>query len=240
MCGQWHANICGLGEIFDNENVHTALENMFKNNYKPSMRNFTNPWRIFSLNDESGSVICVYPEGSQKPAIPVPYCEETMHGFEYQFAGLLMSEGYIDQGLTIAKSVRDRYNGSNRNPWNEIECGSNYARSMASFAMLPILSGFTFDLPRGTIGFDPKINKDNFRCIWSLGTGWGNVVIGKSKTAINLNDGSLKLTSVKLPYVDNISSVIADGNNIDFSFCDGVVSFEEMSIEKSLEVLYNA
>lgn len=238
LCGQWHANLCGLGEIFDKNSVHTALENMFKNNYKSSMRKFTNPWRIFALNDESGSVICAYPEGSQKPAIPVPYCEETMHGFEYQFAGLLMSEGYIDQGLTVAKAVRDRYNGSNRNPWNEIECGSNYARSMASFAMLPILSGFTFDLPHGTIGFDPKINKDNFRCIWSLGTGWGNVVIDKSKTVINLNDGYLKLTSVNLPYADNVSSVIADGINIDFSVCDGVVSFREITVEKSLEVLY--
>jgi hypothetical protein len=45
------------------------------------MRNFANPWRIFSLNDDAGTVICDYPEGAKKPKIPVPYCEETMHGF---------------------------------------------------------------------------------------------------------------------------------------------------------------
>lgn len=236
LCGQWHSNICGLGEIFDSKNVHTALENMFKNNYKPSMRDFANPWRIFALNDESGSIICVYPDGVKKPAIPVPYCEESMHGFEYQFSGLLMSEGYISEGLTVAKAVRDRYNGSNRNPWNEIECGSNYARSMASFAMLPILSGFMFDLPGGMIGFDPKVNKDSFRCIWSLGTGWGNVIIDSSKTSVNINSGSLKLKSLKLPYVKNVSSVAADGKNLDFDFADGIITFAETTVTDCIEV----
>ena len=42
--------------------------------------------------DEAGAVICDYPKGSQKPVIPIPYCEECMTGFEYAFAGLLISE----------------------------------------------------------------------------------------------------------------------------------------------------
>ena len=239
LCGQWHANICGLGEIFDNSKVHIALENMLKNNYKSTMRDFTNPWRLFALNDESGTIICDYPEGTQKPAIPVPYCEESMHGFEYQFAGLLMSEGYIEEGIKVAKAVRDRYNGSNRNPWNEIECGSNYARSMASFAMLPILSGFVFDLPKGIIGFDPKVNKNDFRCLWSLGTGWGNVVIKNDLTVINLKKGELKLTALNLPYAKNVKSVIADGKNIDFSSKDGIISFDETVVCSSIEVVCN-
>ena len=105
-------------------------------------------WRLFSLGDEAGTVICSYPEGVQIPAIPIPYCEETMTGFEYAFAGLLISEGYFEEGEQVVKAIRDRYDGEKRNPWNEIECGSNYARPMLSFALLPIFSGFEFDLPK--------------------------------------------------------------------------------------------
>ena len=55
MLAQWHADIIGLGEIFDKEQVFDALSEMMKNNYKPTMREFVNPWRIFSVNDEAGT-----------------------------------------------------------------------------------------------------------------------------------------------------------------------------------------
>ena len=78
-----------------------------------------------------------------------------MHGFEYAFAGLLISEGMVEEGISVVKAIRDRYRGFNRNPWNEIECGSNYARSMASFALMPIFSGFQFAMQDRMLGFHP-------------------------------------------------------------------------------------
>ncbi len=132
-----------------------------KNNYKERIKDIFNQWRVFCVDDESGTIILDYPENTSKPSIPIPYSEETMTGFEYSFAGLLFSRGFIDEGLKIVKSVRERYDGKKRNPWNEMECGSNYARTMSSFAFLPILSGFSFDMPNKTIGFNPKINKNN-------------------------------------------------------------------------------
>lgn len=236
LCGQWHANICGLGRLFDKEQTHTALENMFKNNFKSSMRNFTNPWRIFALNDEAGSIICDYPEGAEKPKIPICYCEESMHGFEYQFAGLLISEGFVDEGLRVVKAVRDRYQGHNRNPWNEIECGNNYARSMASFALLPIISGFSFDLPHGKIGFNPIVKEDNFRCLWSLGTGWGNVQISGQETKITVRRGELKLNAVELPYLKQVETVKIDGVDVPFTFENGVLQFAECNVCHAIEV----
>lgn len=237
LCGQWHANILGLGNLFDQTQIESALKNMVRNNYKPTLRGFTNPWRLFGLNDDAGTVICDYPEGTYKPKIPVPYCEETMHGFEYQFAGLLMSEGFIQEGLNVVQSVRNRYQGYNRNPWNEIECGSNYARSMASFAMLPILSGFTFDLPHGLIGFEPKVSKDHFRCLWSLGTGWGNVTIKDRTTRITILHGNLTLCALKLPYIEHPAKLLIDGNEVPFTVTDGVLNFRKQVITSTIEVL---
>lgn len=108
MLGQWHANICGLGDIFDKQQRRIALQSMMKNNFKQSLRNFTNMWRIYALNDEGGAVICNYPEDSNRPVIPIPYCDECMTGFEYSFAGLLISEGFTEEGLEVVRAIRDR------------------------------------------------------------------------------------------------------------------------------------
>lgn len=237
LLGQWHADICGLGDIFDPEQVDTALCNMIKNNYKSSLRNFANPWRIFGLNDDAGTVICDYPEGAKKPKIPVPYCEETMHGFEYAFAGLLLSRGFIEEGQRVVSAVRERYRGHNRNPWNEMECGSNYARSMASFALIPILSGFTFDLPHGEIGFDPKVNKTDFRSIFSLGGGWGEARITPKKTQIEIKGGSLTLCALRLPYLTGVKTLMIDGKETEFRLDGNVISFDKTTVEKIIEII---
>ena len=207
-----------------------------KNNYKESMRYFANPWRLFSLNDESGTVICDYPDGVEKPRIPVPYCEETMTGFEYSFAGLLCSRGQIDDGLKVVKAVRDRFDGNNRNPWNEFECGSNYARAMASYALIPILSGFEFDMPHHHIGFNPcKVN--DFKCIWSLADAWGNFEVNNNTVKINVYEGEINLKSLSLKFCNKISNVKIDGKDIDFEFENGIIYFKETSLSKYVEII---
>lgn len=236
MLGQWHSYILGCGEIFDKKQMNTALESMMKYNFIPSMRNFANPWRIFCLNDEAGAVMCAYPENAEKPAIPVPYCEENMTGFEYAFAGLLIAAGKIEDGLKVIKAVRDRYDGKKRNPWNEIECGSNYARSMASFALLPIFSGFEFDLSKGHIGFAPIENKDNFKCLFSVGTGWGYFERTSSTATVKLLGGRLTLKTLGAKFAQKVTSVSIDGKATDFDFEGGVISFGAQTVTDKIEI----
>lgn len=237
MCAQWHSAICGLGDIFDKEQRKIAAIHLFKNNYKPTMRNFINAWRIFCLNDEAGSVICDYPDYIRVPYVGAPYCQETMHGFEYQMAGLLVSEGYIDEAITVVKAVRDRYDGAKRNPWNEMEFGNNYARSMASFALIPLFAGFEFDLPFGRIGFNPRLSGD-FKSFWSLGTGWGQYVKTECFSEIKVYAGKVKLKSINLPYVKSVSKVISDGCEIEFGFDSGIVTFEDTVITEGIKIVY--
>ncbi len=231
MLAQWHADLLGAGEIFDAAQVDTALDSMMKHNFKPTMRDHANPWRLFSINDEAGSVICAYPADVKKPAIPISYCEETMTGFEYAFAGLLLSRGHIEDGLRVVRAVRDRFNGQNRNPWNEFECGSNYARSMASYALIPLLSGFTADLPQGKLGFAPKTEGD-FRAPFSLGGAWGEFIRTAQKTTIRVEEGALTLSALTLPYLTKVTGVAIDGKGVDFSFADGVLSFPSTSFKE--------
>ena len=239
LCAQWHADICGLGDIFDAKQIKTALRSVYKYNHKKSMRNFSNPWRTFSFNDESGTVMCGYPDGVYKPAVPIPYCEETMTGFEYQLAGILISRGMTDEGLEIVKSVYERFDGEKRNPWNEFECGSNYARAMASFALLPIFAGFMFDLPKGMIGFNPKVNKDKYKSFWSVGTAWGVFESKKNMVEITVYEGSADLCEIRLPFVKDISKMMIDDKCVKFCIENGRILFDKTTAEKSVKIKCN-
>lgn len=237
LCGQWHACIAGLGQIFDAELTKTALENLYKNNFLPSVRELANPWRAFAVNDESATIMFSYPEGTYKPFIPITYSEESMHGFEYQFAGLLFSQGLYEKGLSIVKSVRDRYDGEKRNPWNEMECGSNYARSMASFALLPIISGLIFDLPKKTLGFNPKI-KGDFRSFFSVGTGYGVMNLDKKSMNVSLLFGKLELCSFIIPDGFKPKQLLLDGKALDFTFNDNKLQFATTTIENNIQIIF--
>ncbi len=238
MLGQWHSDIIGIGEIFDKSQIKIALKNMMKNNFKESMREFCNTWRIFSLNDEAGTVICAYPDKSVKPSIAVPYCDETMTGFEYQFAGFLIRYGMINEAIKVVKAIRDRYDGEKRNPWNEIECGSNYARSMASFALMPIFGGFEFDMPRHYMGFNPACQKGDFKCLWSIEPGWGTFEITDGYAKLLVIEGSVKLSSFGAKFAKTVKNVVADGKNIKFHGEDGTIKFDLITINNSLEIFY--
>ncbi len=239
VCGQWHANICGLGEIFEKAKVQSSLQSIYRYNFKRVMRRFFNPCRIFCLNEESGTVICEYPEGTEKPTVPIPYCQECMTGFEYQAAALMISEGMTEQGLELVRAIRSRYDGEKRNPWNEIECGSNYARSMASYSLIPIFSGFIFDLPKGLIGFDPIQKSETFRCLWSVDSGWGLVEIVPHQTQIRLLGGHIRICQLKLPYLgDKAVSVKADGAELAAACRNGLISMPYTDAKQSVTVTY--
>lgn len=236
LLGQWHAGLLGLGEIFNQKQMDTALDSMYKLLYKPSMRAHTNPWRLFCLNDEAGTVICEYPEEEKKPCIPIPYCEETMTGFEYAFAGTLILGGKMDKALTVVKAIRDRYDGKKRNPYNEIECGSNYARAMAAFALLPLASGFQYDLSKGFIGFAPVEKKEEFQCFFSLGTGWGEYRQTSKVREIYLAAGTLSLCGFGI-VSEQVLRVEIDGKSVAFSCTDGEISFKRQKLSHSLKVI---
>lgn len=235
VLAQWHCDIIGLGDIYDPEKLDKALMIIYRYNFKESMRDEYNPYRVFCVNDESGVVMCSFPR--TRPAIPILTSCETMHGFEYSFAGLLMSRGHIGEGLRVVRGVRDRYDGAKRNPWNEIECGSNYARSMSSFAFLPILSGMKFDMVRGHLGFAPKVNADNFRCLWSLDCAWGSVEIKGGCAALNIVSGALTLTKLEVAGIRDGAAVTVDGKAVSAAVRDGAVVFDSpVTVRKKLRI----
>ena len=113
-------------------------------------------------------------------------------GLEYMLASHLIFRGLTDEGLNIVRTARARHDGHRRNPWNEIECGSYYARSMSSFALINAWSGLSYDLTRGFLGFDPKDEGDG-TWFWSVGEGWGTVARAGNRVTLEVRYGRLQL-----------------------------------------------
>lgn len=232
VLGQWHASLCGLGDIFKPGRVRKALRAIYRHNFKPSLREHFNPCRIYSLNDEAGTVMVEWPRGRRKPVVPVPYSEETMHGFEYQAACHCLMNGLVKEGLQMVRAVRDRYDGERRNPWNEIECGHNYARSMASYALLNACSGFQFDMVNQRLAFHPiELGDRRFRCFWCLEGAWGMFLATKQEAVLAVMAGELTLQRLGLPFLKGKAvkakvgkrKIVAQGSGGDLRFDEPAV-----------------
>ncbi|HHW31575.1 MAG TPA: hypothetical protein GXX20_07885 [Clostridiaceae bacterium] len=190
------AHMVGLGYILPEEHVKKAIESVYKYNFFTDFSNHCNMQRTYVLNDEKGLVLCTWPYGG-RPRFPFIYSDEVWTGIEYQVAAHLIFEGFVEEGLTIVKTIRDRQDGYRRNPWNEVECGHHYARSMASWTVLIALTGFQCDMVKKEIRFSPKIYREDFSTFWSTSTAWGiyrqklNKETGKMEHEIEVLYGEL-------------------------------------------------
>jgi non-lysosomal glucosylceramidase len=206
ILGQWHADIAGLGDLLAPENVRSALKSVFNENYRPSLRDHFNPCRVYAYEDEAGLLNCTWPDETTKPALPVPYAEEVWTGLEYMMASHLIQRGLIDEGLKVVRSARARHDGSRRNPWNDIECGSYYIRALSSYALVNAYSGLSFDQRCAEIGFRPARAGDA-TYFWSAGRGWGVVELKGSIVTLAVKGGELAVSRLRLPGFSGAATV---------------------------------
>jgi uncharacterized protein (DUF608 family) len=191
--GAWLARLCGVRTPQSEEHIRRHLESIFAYNFKDNLWEHANTQRPgFAWGDEAGLLLCTWPKDG-KPTLPFVYSDEVWTGIEYQVAGHLIASGHVAEGLTIVKALRSRYDGETRNPWNEYECGSFYARAMASYGLLEALSGFHYSLATRELHLAPRLNDRPLRCFFSTATGWGTVVIHEKQIEIQLEQGELKI-----------------------------------------------
>ena len=159
-----------------------------------------------------------------------------MTGFEYALAALMIHNGIICEGERIVRTVRERYDGEKRNPYNEIECGSNYARSMASFALLPIYSGFRYDMTKKYIGFFP-VRGEIGRYFFSVQNTWGTVRLEENMQQLRIEGDALELREYGTHAASRVRGVVVDGKKIAFTVQEDGIAFAPVRIQKSLKIL---
>ncbi|HEY3897916.1 MAG TPA: GH116 family glycosyl-hydrolase [Chthoniobacter sp.] len=211
--GQSWAWQVGLGRVLPEKETRAALQALWRYNFTPDVgpyRAVNKPGRWYAMPGEGGLLMCSFPRADwdykkssgKGPEWAAGYFNECMNGFEYQVAGHMIAEGMAMEGLAITRMVHDRYQASRRNPWNEVECGDHYARSMASYGVFLAACGFEHHGPRGHIGFAPKLTPENFRAPFTTAEGWGTFAQksqgGAMTASLSLKYGSLRTRSLAL------------------------------------------
>jgi hypothetical protein len=195
LTGQWLGRASGLGLQFDPARVRTALRSIFRHNFKRSLRGHANCQRAFALQDEAALVLCTWPRGG-RPVLPFIYCDEAWTGVEYAVASHLLAEGMEREALAIVRAIGRRHDGERRNPWNQFEAGSYYARALSSWALLTAASGFVCDAPEGMLGFD--VSRRPCAWFWSAQGSWGMAARDRSGVSLRVDHGRLTLRRLQL------------------------------------------
>jgi uncharacterized protein (DUF608 family) len=194
LLGQWWAHQLDLGHVLPAGHVRTALASIVAFNYRTSFRGFQHGYRVFADADDAGLLICTWPHGG-RPAVPIRYADEVWTGVEYQVAAHCLFEGMTEQGLRILTGLRDRYDGSRRNPYNEIECGDHYSRAMAGFSVLDAWTGAWYDAWAGHLRLG--LGAERYPLI--AGPGWGEVTAAERTLTFRCLGGEVPLTEVSVP-----------------------------------------
>jgi len=213
VIGQGWAFQVGLPRVLPEKETVLALKSLWRYNFTPDVAPYRAAYkagRWYAMPGEAGLLMCTfprtdwdYPQAKGKGAEwAAGYFNECMNGFEYQVAGHMLWEGLVTEGLAITRAVHDRYHAARRNPFNEVECGDHYARSMASYGVFLAACGFECHGPNGHIGFAPRMTPENFRTAFTAPEGWGSFsqkIEGRSLTAeLALQRGRLRLNTLSL------------------------------------------
>ena len=217
--GQWWANQLGLGPIYPHDRTVAALGRLYEGNVTTHDRHVG--YRDFLGNGDSGWRMVVFPGAI--PGKALHYHCEVMSGFEYSMAATMLQYGMLEEGLTVIRTIYDRYDGRLRargevttapnatvfgtgSPVGEDECGDYYARALSSWSSLLALQGFSYDGPDQSIGFQPVWQPENHRSFFTAAEGWGlfsQTLAGSRQTAtIDLKYGDLDLRTITLAVPD--------------------------------------
>jgi hypothetical protein len=207
------------------------MASLFRYNFRPDFKGYDfQGWRRFASAGDSGLIIASWPRGN-RPAKPLSYHSETMTGFEYAAAALMIQAGQLDQGFRVFNAVRGRYDGRARNEWSmapggdpfdEIEWGRYYFRAMSSWSVLPAVQGFAYDGPAGRIAFRPVFRPADHASFFSAAEGWGlfsQTASGARQVAtLDLRYGTLKLRQLGLAAQPSVAmrnvQVTLNGNSV--------------------------
>ena len=242
VLGQAWAWQVGLGRVLNKASTCGALHSLWNYNFARNLDAYDQQadpkGRPYHTDGEGGLVMTANALGRELPFGTYSpfacYLSEIMNGFEYQAAAHMIAEGMVKEGLAVIRTIDERYDGNKRNPFNEVECGDHYARSMASYGALIAISGFEFHGPKGHIGFAPRLTPENFKVPFTAAQGWGTFEQkaegAKLKAQISIRYGKLRVKTISLVLVKDMQAdaakVLVSGKSVDASLVaqDGKVT----------------
>jgi len=209
LLGQWWAYQLGIGDLYPQELMRTAMNAVFKHNFRERFVGFHQVPRRYVMDEEGGLLMCTWPRGG-RPNPFIIYADEVWTGIEYMAAGLMTYLEMLEPAVKIVDTARGRYDGVRRdgldsgpggNPFNDLECGKFYARAMSSFGLLLAAQGLILDAPEGVIGFEPRWQPEDHKSFFIGAEGWGLFRQKRTRTSqteiLELRYGQLHLHELR-------------------------------------------
>ncbi|MGA8117867.1 MAG: GH116 family glycosyl hydrolase, partial [Actinocatenispora sp.] len=217
LIGQWWAHQLDLGHLLPREHVRDALRAVVRYNFRSGFHGFEHEYRIFADGDDEGLIVCTWPRGG-RPDVPTRYADEVWTGVEYQVAAHCLQEGLVDEAMTLLRAMWARYDGSRRNPYNQIECGDHYVRNLAGWSVLEALTGLGWNAVTGELTLGPVDGQAaGWRVPFVAGPAWGTAelsTVDGSALTVRCVSGSLEVHRVRLTGV-SWSTASVDGGDGD-------------------------
>jgi hypothetical protein len=192
LVGQYMAHVLGLGWLADPQNVTTAYRSIMKYNYVPDFTGVFNNMRSYVMGNEAGLIMAHWP--GERPAMPFPYFPEVMTGYEYVAAIGMLYVGETENGLKSIRSIRERFDGLKRNPFDDPEYGHFYSRAMASWSSVLAVSGFHYSGIERSMTFTSRPGT----YFWSNGYAWGTCRVAADAVELTVLNGSVTLNRFRL------------------------------------------
>jgi uncharacterized protein (DUF608 family) len=199
LLGQWWADQLELGWLLPQDHVTATIRAILDHNLIQGFADVPPTGRAFADGDDAGLLNCTWPRGG-RPEVPLRYSDEVWTGVEYQVAAQAITAGLEAEGLRLVRAVRDRYDGTRRNPYNEIECGDHYSRAMAGWSVLEALSGARYDAPREQLSLGRADQDEAWTLPFATGPAWGTCEYRPGAGfAVRCLGGELTVSRVVLP-----------------------------------------
>jgi hypothetical protein len=189
MLGQWWAHLVDLGWIYPEDHVRSAMQSLFKYNFRTHFHGFKQSPRKLVDDDEAAMVQCAWPRGG-RPEFKntMLHADEVKVGISYAVAALMIRCGLLTEGLTVASANADRYDGRLRtgldntpwsclghsgNPFGDDMAGKFYVRALSTWSLLLMCQGQIYNGPEGVLGFDPVWKPEDHVSFFTAAKGWG-------------------------------------------------------------------
>lgn len=197
LIGQWWAHQLDLGYVLPAEHVRIALRSVVRYNLRTDFHDFDHPFRVYADGADTGLLMCSWPDGG-RPEVPTRYADEVWSGIEYQVASHLRHEGFFDEAERILHGLWARHDGRKRNPYNEIECGDHYARSLAGWSVLEAYTGQQFDAVTRSLRLRPSPGDGEWVVPFVIDGGWGRIRVAERTARVEVAHGRLELRELML------------------------------------------
>ncbi|MDX2196846.1 MAG: GH116 family glycosyl hydrolase [Cytophagales bacterium] len=183
IIGQWCADMCGLGDLFNKDNRKKALKSIVEMSYRNN----------FGLKN------CSWPGYEFYKPVPddiwVDQGNTVWSGVEVSFVSFLLYEGMYTEALALAKTIHERYIKCGRY-WDHQEFGGHYFRAMGAWGIINGLAGLSIN--QGTYGLAPAIQEKMYKLFFTFPGGYASLQYIGTKAVISLISGEWKLNKLKI------------------------------------------